>query len=569
MKKVISILLSVIMIFSVSTAAFAAENADEKVIRTESMNGVFEEIGQYIDTDKINIPTSKAQLEQTGKRILWNVVQALVDTIVKTLEQIIPTVRFPAKEDFEFENFYPGMDEFLTEPAKGAVWNIGYGSASLQTGDELDGKHMVAGSLSLDKSATAIHDDQRVRAIAMNDGSGRGTVVFAVLDAFGLSSGDVQGIRATLKDFAKENNIVGINLSVLHQHSCVDTFGMNGNILEMVFINPVISFMNNFFGTDIDTINGQNKSFMEHLYKVTGDSINEAVSTMKEGNLYYSEIEASSYIHDKRTPLVIDPYIHVFKFVPSDGSRETWLCNAAIHCVGNGAAGTEITGDYPYYIEQVINERANANFVYYQGAELAITSEYEPINDKISDDMSRYEKLTIYGTELGNLIVDSKAPEKEVAPILNYKAATYFVPVNNTLLSFLGKMGALTNNCVGVDGIQFYVEVATEIGYLELGKDIAVAIVPGELEPTLAFGGSFTAEDSWRGTDFNYPSFRQVVGEDKELLVFGLSNDQIGYILADNDYRSMFLENEEIVATGSVAGSTTAEAFIRLVDSVK
>lgn len=569
MKKIISILLCVIMIFSVGTVAYAENIQQPEIIDTASMNGVFEEIGKYVDKDKINIPTTKAQLEQTGKRLLWNVVQALVDTIVKTLEQVIPVVQFPAKADYEYEAFYPGMDKFLNEPVQGAVWNIGYGSASLQTGNELDGKHMVAGSLSLDKSATAIYDDQRVRAIAMNDGSGRGTVVFAVLDAFGLSSGDVQGIRSTLKDFAQANNIIGINLSVLHQHSCVDTFGMNGNILKMVFINPLISFFNNMFGTKLDTINGQNKDFMANLYKVTAESVKNAVNTMKPGRLFYSEIEASSYMYDKRTPYVVDPYMHVFKFVPSDGSRQTWLCNAGIHCVGNGAAGTEVTGDYPYYMEQVINERADANFVYYQGAELAITSEYDAIQDKITDEMPRIEKLAIFGETLGNLVVDSKAPVKEVAPLLNYKAMTYFVPVNNSLLSFLGKMGALTNNCVADDNIQFNVEVATEIGYLELGRDIAVAIVPGELEPTLAYGGSFTKDDSWRGTDFNYPTFQDVVGKDRELIVFGLSNDQIGYILADNDYRSMFLENEEIVSTGSLAGSKTAEAFIQLIDSIE
>ena len=554
MKKFISVILSLAMVFSIGTAALGtgAAAADTASI-----------------VETLNIPTDKAQFEQAGKRILWNVIQALVDTIVKTLEQVIPTVKFPQKADFEFKNFYEGMDNFLTEPAKNAVWSIGYGSESLQTGNELDGKHMVAGSLSLDKSATAVYDDQRVRAIAMNDGSGRGTVVYAVLDAFGLSSGDVEGIRGTLADYAKQNNIVGINLGVLHQHSCVDTFGMNGNILKMVFFNPVISFCNNVFRTDFDTINGQNDDFMANLYQKTGDAIKAAVSDMKAGRLFYSKIDAAEYIHDKRTPEKIDPYIHVFRFVPNDGSRETYLCNMAIHCVGNGAAGTEVTGDYPYYIEQVLNEKKDANFMQIQGAELAITSEYAPLEDQFTEEMSRYDRLCIYGTALGNLIADSTAAEKEVKPILNYKAKTYFVKVNNSLLSFLGNMGALTNNCVSTDSIQFGIDVATEIGYLELGDDLAIAIVPGELEPTIAFGGSFTAADSWRGKDFDYPTFQQVVGEDKELLVFGLSNDQIGYILADNDYRSMFLENEEIVSTGSVAGSTTAEAFIALIDSIK
>lgn len=558
MKKVISILLSLVMAFSVCGTALSF---DAYALDTSA-------IEDYIDKDLVPaIPTDKAQLEQAGKRMLFNVIQAVVDVVVKTLEQIIPTVNFPLKEEFEFEDFYPGMSEFLTEPAQGAVWSIGYGSGSIQTGDELDGNHMVAGSLSLDKSATAIHDDQRVRVIAMNDGSGRGTVVFAVLDAFGLSSGDVQGIRASIADFAKANNIVGVNISVLHQHSCVDTFGMNGNLLKMVFFNPVISFANNYLGKDYDTINGQNKSYMENLYKVTGDAIKQAVGNMTQGKLFYSKIEAGEYMRDKRTPYVNDPYIHLFRFVPSDGSRETWICNSAIHCVGNGAAGTEITGDYPYYVEKVINERANADYILIQGAELAITSNYEPIEDEITPEMSRYEKLVVYGTALGNLIVDSDAPEKEVKPILNYKADTYFVTVNNSLLSFLGKMGALTNNCVSLDNNQFNVQVATEIGYLELGDELAIAIIPGELEPTIAYGGSFTAAESWRGTDFNYPSMQEIVGDDKELLVFGLSNDQIGYILADNDYRSLFTENEEIVSTGSLAGSATVEAFMALVES--
>ena len=564
MKKVIALLLSVIMAFSVCTAAFSVSASAVDV-------DIIEEAGQLFDTtDKFpEFPSDKAMWSQAGTRFLWNFVQVLVDTIVKTLEFVIPTVNFPSKRQFEFENFYEGMDKFLTEPAEGAVWSIGYGSASLQTGNELDGNHMVAGSLALDKSATAIYDDQRVRAIAMNDGSGRGTVVYATLDGFGLSNGDVSKIRGTLADFAKANNIVGINLSVLHQHSCVDTFGMNGNILKMVFINPLISLCNNLFFTHIDTINGQNDEFMEHLYKVTGDAIKDAVNTMTEGKLYYSKIDAAEYIYDKRTPIAIDPYIHVFRFVPADGSRETYLCNMAIHCVGNGAAGTEVTGDYPYYIEQVINEKADANFMQIMGAELAITSEYAPVEDQFTEEMSRYDRLCVYGTALGNLIVDSKEPEREIKPILNYKAQTYFVPVNNSLLSFLGSMGALTNNCVKRDPLRLKIEVATEIGYLELGDDLAIAIVPGELEPTIAFGGCYTSKESWRGTNFSYPSFQEIVGKDKELLVFGLSNDQIGYILPDNEYRSMFTENEEIVSTGSLAGSTTVKAFMELIDSIK
>ena len=52
--------------------------------------------------------------------------------------------------------------------------------------------------------------------------------------------------------------------------------------------------------------------------------------------------------------------------------------------------------------------------------------------------------------------------------------------------------------------------------------------------------------------------------------MFGLMNDQVGYILPDNEFKSLLAgENEEIVASGNKAGSNTIEAFISLMETVK
>ena len=238
----------------------------------------------------------------------------------------------------------------------------------------------------------------------------------------------------------------------------------------------------------------------------------------------------------------------------------------AIHCVGNGAAGTAITGDYPYYIEQEVN-KAGANYIQIQGAELAITTSHSSLD--IPEGTPRLESLKIYGTALGKHIVESDAAETEVAPLLNYRMKEYTVPVTNQILAFAGKLGALTNKVVATDDNNTELEVVTELGYLEFGTELAVAVIPGELEPAIAYGGYLDAENSWTGTDFDYPTLQEIVGADKELLVFGLTNDQIGYILEDNDYSSILSGvNEEIVATGCSAGSTTINAFEELVDSI-
>ena len=565
MKKLISLLLSVVMVFTVFSVALTSSvmAADTAEITASESAAVMS-----IDLGGLKIPTSWDELGNVLLKSLYNVADQLIDVILKGLNKKIPAVQFEKKENFTSEMFFEGMEDYLSAPAANAVWSLGYGSASLQTGDELDGKHYVGGSLSFPKTkaATAIYDDQRVRVIAVNDGSGRGTVVFASLDAFGLSYPDVRGIRKELADFATANNIVGINISVLHQHSCVDTFGMNGDLLKMIFTNPALNVINNTFGTDYKLLNGQNESFMEHLYDVTVDSIKQAVNSMTTGKMYYSEIEAGEFIHDKREPMVYDTKVHRFRFVPDNGTKETWLCNMAIHCVGNGAAGTAITGDYPYYVEQEVN-KAGANYIQIQGAELAITTSHSSLD--IPEGTPRLESLKIYGTALGKHIVESDAAETEVAPLLNYRMKEYYVPVTNQILAFAGKLGALTNKVVATDDNNTELEVVTELGYLEFGTELAVAVIPGELEPAIAYGGYLDAENSWTGTDFDYPTLQEIVGTDKELLVFGLTNDQIGYILEDNDYSSILSGvNEEIVATGCSAGSTTINAFEELVDSI-
>ena len=581
MKKIISLILSVVMVFSIGSVcfnvnAFAEAEAPEVSVTPEiSVDSelVMDELGFWIGSlglDSMKFPSDGDEFTDMLLKFLYGIVDKLIDVILKAINFVVPSIDFPDKETYVNDQFYPGMDEYLEAPAPGAVWNLGYGSGSIQTGNEMDGKHYVGGSLSFPnpKTVTAVYDDQRVRCVALNDGSGRGTVVFAVVDAFGLSNTDVAGIRAQLADYAKENNIVGINIAVLHQHSCVDTFGMNGDLLKMVFTNPAANVANKLFGTDISLLDGRNPEFMENLYNVTEQAVKTAVETMEEGKLYYSTADMEDLLREKRDPYVVDGDLHRFRFVPADGGRETWIVDSPSHCVGNGAAGTEVTGDYPYYMEQIINKQENANFMMVLGAELAISSDYEPLN--LPEDYESIEGINAYATELVRRLVEESTEEVEVAPLLNFKMAQYYVPVTNQILLFAGKLGAISNTVVGLDAMDREAEILTEIGYLELGTDIAVALVPGELEPAIAYGGALGKDDSWTYEDFDYPSMQEVVGEDKKLLVFGLMNDQVGYILPDNEFKSLLAgENEEIVASGNKAGSNTIEAFMSLVETIK
>lgn len=501
------------------------------------------------------------------ERGFYRFVDKLLDAVVGGITSLIVEPRiFVDKDDYVSENFYEGLEpeEFITAPAEGAKWSLGYANASIKTGKELEEEHYVGGSLSVTKKlADEVRDDQKIRTVAISDG--RGISIFAAIDTFGLANNEVRKIREKFQAYADANdlNITSINISALHQHSCVDTFGLNGDIIGALF---TASFRN-LFGLELPS--GKNEGFMENLYEVSVQSMIDAVKDMKPGNLYFGTADATEYIREKRQPAVFDGNLNRIRFVPeAEGEKETWIVNLPIHCVGNGAGGTMVTGDYPYFMEEYINKNENANFMMILGAELAISSQYpeglvaDPTYTAMYNDEG-YGRMASYGYLLGEL-ASSITNDEIIAPILNIRFTEVFVPVDNSIFKLAGRGGLLTNTVVK-NGLAY--ETPTEVGYVEFGNNLAIAMIPGELAPEIAFGGAISAEDSWLGTDWNYTAFADAT--ERKLLVFGVTNDQIGYLLTDNDWRSYLTENEEIVSTGPKGGAVITAAYLDLFNEMK
>jgi hypothetical protein len=283
---------------------------------------------------------------------------------------------------------------------------------------------------------------------------------------------------------------------------------------------------------------------------------------MKTGELSYGYADIDELIYDKREPIAFDSNINRLRFVPDDGSAETWILEAGIHCTMLGAGPDELTADFPFYIERKIKMETGANVVYVQGAELAITTDCDTLN--LPEDIDGIDRMIAYGEAVADRVIAIDNDVK-LDPVLNIKMAEVRLDVTNEILTLASREDVL--NPVIVRTEDDY-QMITEIGYMELGNEVAIFICPGEFDPLLIYGGPESGDASWSGEEWGYEPLKNFTSCEN-VMVFGLSNDQAGYVLRDNEYHSMFTENEEINVISTSAGSTFVNAFIDLVDSTK
>ena len=501
-------------------------------------------------------------VQETATHRFYQLVDKLIFLLGKVLNVLIPGAdwagRTPEKNSYKTEYFYPGSADFSA--GDGNTWSMGFAERSFLTDiDVFDGSYYMAGTLEAfeGRVPAAVLDDQGVNAFALSDGDT--TVVYAAVDGYGLARGDVLEIRRRLADFAAANGIASVNVSALHQHSCIDTLGLGAPLVRAILKNPAAEL----FSPD-SIVKGRNDRFMEALYSAVADAVRQAVGNMVPGTLYYGSVDASEYMKDKRDPVAFDGELHRLRFVPDGGGNEIWVCEAGIHPVSLGAGTDQISGDFPYYLEQYVRSSAGADVVFIQGAELAITSNSASLDyDASAGENARAKAL---GEALGARLM-RLTEEEALPPVLNAVHRELIMDVDNGILTLAGREGLLGSVFVR-SGLTGYAAV-TEIGYLEFGNArLGALLVPGEIEPAILWGGAAGADMSWNGQSWDYAPLSELCGAER-LICFGLCNDQIGYILCDNDVRSMLTENEEINAASTRAGSTLAEAYGALFAAIR
>lgn len=578
LRSVIAMLLAFVMLFSVNASAtFGAADRHNGAIRTAT-----------------------------------DIVGGIIDGAFSLLDAVMPDVKCDTKEDYFLtggDNFYEGTKNFIDEAAEGAKWSLGYGKASLVPDNLKDGtKEYYTGGYFTQK-VNGVYDDQRANAIALNDGSGRGTSVFVSIDGIGVGNGDVRAIRAAaeekLEKLGIKSDINAININATHCHTVIDTQGIGIDLILRIFRNMLawIPFVE--LDRNIDD------EFLAKMIDGASDAIVEAYKNLETGELYYFETagigkseqlqnyldDEYAYLHNKRYDE--EGYQHVwacFKFVPDNtSSKATIFSNIGAHPTTIERSTTLLSADFPNFMEEKINE-AGMNFMFIQGAQSPISlhksgvktpSIIEEVDSEVAahPELAPYRNTKTLGYEFARLVLEAQDKAERVDPILNVKMKEYAIPLEMGLYAVGAINGFLGITMVKDSSAPTGYSIVTEAGYIEIGKDIVLLTVPGELIPQLVYGNVVSAEESYLGTEWEYPATASLLPEGKTVLVMGLCNDAIGYIVPDNDYAHFIADSlwsmdgmegvfgpakrhyEELLSTGSKAGSATIGLLNELVKS--
>ncbi len=525
--------------------------------------------------------------------------------------------------------------QYMKAVPEKARWSLGYSQVSILPDDILTKKYCIAGNTRLPANfAKGVLDDVRVRTIALDDNTGRGAVVFCSVDCIGITKRNIQKIRTMLKSYTEEKNISYINISSPHTHSGIDTMGIWGEIIDVLSNNRKV------LKTGEGSLkNSCDDEYMEFLFQRIAESVKSAVESMEPGKLYESYMGKSSmqgldeasplaerglygYVWDRREPHDCSTQLLRLRFVPDNKEhKETIVLSFGAHPYivsmkepGKGN-GDMVSGDFVYNLGDFF-ERNNYNFVFFNGPIAAVypTRLYSNRVDlatqakAVGEEIGRISLAMTMGKEEieKNPVVNPGAyeiqmgifsngqssnyskwigckgeqiiEEAELKPLLNLTVQRADLQVDNPIFYTIAKHRIGSYTILPGEGDKY--TSYTEVGLLELGGKRKIALVPGELEPAVLSGSqAVRSEESFSKTAFSATPLKQSA-EDEELMVFGLTNDAIGYIIPDNDFSMMFLGTGklmkelfgnhylEIFSFGKFTAASIADTFKNICQSI-
>ncbi len=410
---------------------------------------------------------------------------------------------------------------------EGESFNVGFASIPLEYGDMSE--YYIAGYRG-GRNPRGVLDPQQIKALWIDNGNTSALLI--TVDCVGLDGGTVSEIRASLASFIRESGCDSVNIISTHTHAGVDTLGLWG---------PV-------------GINGKNQSFIDQIVALSEGVARAAYSDRRAGGLYYSATETEGLQEDSRDPQVYDNRIYQLRFSPDDGSAGTRLVSFAAHAEALRGGNLMISADFPAELSELVFEATGDRLMFAAGAIGGLIKTPELSSNALNSMEKTADGLAAY--------VLAPAEERQLSPVLRAESVKFKTKLENTLFIYYKFLGILGNNVSrGLFG-GYYLQ--TELSLLRVG-DVTFALFPGEVFPELIYGSGGLAE---LAAEQGFES----------LVPVGLANDEIGYIIPEDDFvlseEAPYVKEaeghyEETNSVGPECASDLRDAFEKCIKMLK
>ncbi len=443
----------------------------------------------------------------------------------------------------------PPIPEHVAKTFSGNKYKVGFSKCEVMPDDLDTATYWIAGH-GPGKKIEGVHDPITVSAmwIGCDD---NGAVLMVSADCIGLTRVEVTKIRDMLSPLI-EKGCKSINICCTHNHAGFDTVGYWGKLPKT----------------------GKNPSYMNKLFDSICKVCNEAYEARTEGDLFVGTIHVPEAQLDRRDPVVLNDTLTRLRFVPDNNGNETWFLNYAAHPNTLGGGNRYVSADYPYYLRETVCKEKNVNVLFGIGAIGAV----DP--GPFCEDKD--ERTRLQGECLGKaaLAIDNDEKLEPDAAVLRQP---FYCPIDNAVLAFLASLKVMSSKRYPSDVGDLGLALKTEMTYLRFGS-LKMLLLPGESFPETVYGGYDTAEKSatGKGPEINPTPLTEIAGE-KQLLVFGVTNDMTGYVVPPNDFTlhptQAYLSNgkdrfdrshyHETNSLGFNAQATIADVFKKVVANMK
>ncbi len=348
-----------------------------------------------------------------------------------------------------------------------------------------------------------VHDDIWARALVLQIGQER--IAIAVCDLIGLLRDDVQRIRQRVRNVPPNRIIVAST----HVHSAPDTIGLWGP-------QP--------------TVSGRDTEYMNFLIETVARTIDEAASQLQPATIGFARTRVEGISTNYRVREILDTEAAVLQVRrKADNKPIATLTNFACH--PEVLNNDQLTADFPNWFYRTVEAQGGGVAIFVNGALGGMVSPTEDPNyqGEKGKDWARAERM---GTLLATRTLEAVKTMTFTDDVaFEHRSQTFSVPLENERFRQAVAIGLIPRG----ESLQNDT-LTTEAHLFRIGNAVFFTM-PGEVLPNIGFLLK-----------------KQLSAYGDPVFLIGLGNDELGYILCEEDYWLDLYEYERSMSVGSQIG---------------